>query len=81
MFDHSCQFSSIHAANQNQNQQVAGSAVPILPCKLPFAPQANGFRWKSSFPSSSPHLKGHVFSAGILTLALIEKVLIKYILR
>lgn len=38
MFEHFCQFSGIQAENQNQNQQVAGPALLILPCNLNLEP-------------------------------------------
>jgi hypothetical protein len=52
MFEHSCQFSSIEVAlkfDQNQNEQISGPALLILPCKLPSDPQSQQLVWENQF--------------------------------
>lgn len=43
MLEHSCQFYSIEIANPNYNEQVAGLALLILPCKRPPEAQSQQF--------------------------------------
>jgi hypothetical protein len=52
VFKHSCQFYSIEITNPNQNEQVAGPALLILPRKLPPEAEASSSQGQTALSST-----------------------------